>query len=479
MEPNRTGADLPRIIQGGMGAGVSSWELAGAVAATGQLGVVSGTALEVIYARRLQRGDPGGHVRRAFAHFPDRAISDRIVDRYFVPGGKPPGEPFRGVPMYTLAPSAAVQELSVVSNFAEVWLAKELGSGGLVGINYLRKIEMPLPASLYGAMLAGVDFVIVGAGSPHDIPPMLSKLARGDDASLPIKVQYASSADDYRIAFSPRALLGGLLAAVRRPQMLAIVSSVGLARALARGQAEPPDGFVIEGSTAGGHNAAPQGPMRLDAAGQPIYGPADQVDLREFQALGLPFWLAGSHGSREAFRAARAAGATGIQVGTAFAFCRESGLASDLKSRILQQATDGTVEVFTDPRASPTGFPFKVVKLSGTLSDAGLYSLRRRICDLGYLRAPYCSAQGGVGYRCPSESEPMYVRKRGRAQNSEGRKCLCNALVANIGLAQTRGGSDVELPLVTAGDDVVNVARFLPRGGSSYGAADVIAALLP
>ena len=45
---------LPKIIQGGMGVGVSSWRLARAVSALGQLGVVSGTALDQVLARRLQ-----------------------------------------------------------------------------------------------------------------------------------------------------------------------------------------------------------------------------------------------------------------------------------------------------------------------------------------------------------------------------------------------------------------------------------------
>ena len=35
----------PTIIQGGMGAAISNWRLARAVAKEGQLGVVSGTAL--------------------------------------------------------------------------------------------------------------------------------------------------------------------------------------------------------------------------------------------------------------------------------------------------------------------------------------------------------------------------------------------------------------------------------------------------
>ena len=36
-----------------MGAGVSNWRLAQAVAKLGQLGVVSGTALDLVLARRL------------------------------------------------------------------------------------------------------------------------------------------------------------------------------------------------------------------------------------------------------------------------------------------------------------------------------------------------------------------------------------------------------------------------------------------
>ena len=49
--------DIERpIIQGGMGAAVSSWRLAKAVSRRGQLGVVSGVALDLILARRLQDG---------------------------------------------------------------------------------------------------------------------------------------------------------------------------------------------------------------------------------------------------------------------------------------------------------------------------------------------------------------------------------------------------------------------------------------
>ena len=48
---------LPQIIQGGMGIGISHWKLAREVSLTGQLGVVSGTAIDNVLARRLQNGD--------------------------------------------------------------------------------------------------------------------------------------------------------------------------------------------------------------------------------------------------------------------------------------------------------------------------------------------------------------------------------------------------------------------------------------
>ena len=76
----------PIIIQGGMGVGVSSWPLARAVSKMGQLGVVSGTALDLVLARRLQFGDAEGHMRRALAKFPFPAMTEGILDRYFFEG---------------------------------------------------------------------------------------------------------------------------------------------------------------------------------------------------------------------------------------------------------------------------------------------------------------------------------------------------------------------------------------------------------
>ena len=68
----------PVIIQGGMGVGVSGWQLARAVSRTGQLGVVSGAALDAVFVRRLQSGDAGGHLRRALGEFPYPDVAERV-----------------------------------------------------------------------------------------------------------------------------------------------------------------------------------------------------------------------------------------------------------------------------------------------------------------------------------------------------------------------------------------------------------------
>ncbi|GAA1784667.1 hypothetical protein GCM10009682_03530 [Luedemannella flava] len=63
---------------------------------------MSGVALDVLLARRLQGGDEGGHVRRALARFPVPAVVHRVLDQYFVAGGVPVGQPFRPVPRLAL-----------------------------------------------------------------------------------------------------------------------------------------------------------------------------------------------------------------------------------------------------------------------------------------------------------------------------------------------------------------------------------------
>jgi NAD(P)H-dependent flavin oxidoreductase YrpB (nitropropane dioxygenase family) len=466
----------PEIIQGGMGVGVSGWRLARAVASAGQLGVVSGTALDILLARRLQLGDPEGHLRGAIARFPDQEIAARVLRRYHVPGGIGPAAPFARLPRPAVDLPRELAELNVLANFVEVDLARR-GHAGKVGINYLEKIQLPTLAALYGALLAGVDYVLMGAGIPLEIPGVLDALCRHQPVSLGLAVACQPRDPPICSRFDPSTVAASR-AELERPRFLPIIASGSLAQMLVKRSTGRVDGFVIEGPAAGGHNAPPRGPARFNAAGEPLYGPRDEVDLDKLRALGRPFWLAGARGRPGMLAAAQALGASGIQVGTAFAFCRESGLPRHLREAVIRQVRGGACRVHTDPLASPTGFPFKVLELAGTLSQPELAARRRRICDVGYLRQMYRRDDGSVGYRCPSEPDAAFVRKGGAAEETRGRKCLCNGLVANLGLGQRRAGGSTELPLLTAGDDLGCLRPLAEAGAGDYTAADVLAMLL-
>ena len=466
--------ELPVIIQGGMGVAVSSWRLAKAVSQTGQLGVVSGTAIDAVIARRLQDGDEGGHIRRALASFPIPEIAERVAKKYFKLAGRH-GDPYIPVQKLSLHPSTDALNLWVSSNFVEVWLAKE-GHDGLVGVNFLEKIQMATPSAAYGAMLAGVDYILMGAGIPSEIPQLLNLLSEHETASLNVYVDGATS--PYKETFYPKTFTGISLPPLQRPKFLAIVSAHVLATYLAKDELTRPDGFIIEGFTAGGHNAPPRGKMVLDDDNQPIFGPRDEADLQKVAKVGLPFWLAGGQSTPEQVRAAQEFGAVGVQVGTIFSLADESGLQSNLREELLEHLTSGNLIVRTDPFASPTGFPFKVATVPDTLSDEAVYEARPRLCDLGYLRVPYERSPGIVGYRCPSEPSHVYLRKGGDIEDLADRKCLCNALMSNVGLGQTRADGYSEPPLLTLGADLSGAQQLLKSHPNGWNATQAVHYLL-
>ncbi|MCC7141335.1 MAG: nitronate monooxygenase [Candidatus Eisenbacteria bacterium] len=456
-----------------MGAAVSDWRLAHAVAQTGQLGVVSGTGIDTVFARRLQDGDSCGAMRRAMARFPIPRASTQALHRFFRAGGRDPGSPYKLVSMYRQSMPAPRQELSMLAAFVEVSLAKE-GHTRPIGINLLTKIQMSILPTLYGAMLAGVDYVLMGAGIPREVPGALAQMAEHREARLHFEIDGAIPGTDPHLSFDPSVHWDALPAPLRVPRFLPIVSSNSLATMLARKANGSIDGFIIEGATAGGHNAPPRGDAGLSRTGEPVYGARDEVDLARLKELGLPFWIAGGAGHPARLTAARAAGASGVQVGTLFAYCEESGLAPALKHSILDHARRGEVTVRTEPRVSPTGYPFKVATWP---EDPSAGVNRTRVCDLGYLRTPYVTPDGQVGYRCSGEPEAEYVRKGGELSETIGRRCICNALLAAIGQPQTRADGSVEQPIVTSGDDLTRIAEFL-GDRERYTAADVVDYLL-
>jgi nitronate monooxygenase len=505
-----------KLIQGGMGVYVSNWRLARAVATAspGQTaGTVSGTALDMVYVRLLQLGDPGGHVQRALEAFDARfgtGIGQRIIDRFFIEGGKTPSAYFKN-PTLQIARSVdgkssfpvqnghtgpiplklddSVIELLIATGFAEVWLAKE-GHDGNVFINFLHKIELPLIYAMYGAMLAGVDGIIVGAGNPEGLAAACTALAEHKEVVRGVPVLYAGPGEEFTISFDPQQVAGGALTRepLQRPAFLAIASLDALVAALAASETEPPDGFIIEHHTAGGHNAGPSGPMRRDAEGQPIYDERDEPNLAAIRAVGKPFWMAGGYGSREGLQRALAEGATGVQVGSVFAVSEDSGMKPEYRTAILKAIRSGVPDsdIVKTTMFSPTGFPFKVVQIEGTLSDDEVYESRNRTCDMGMLQQLGLSKPDDNGtrvlfQRCPAGPVDTYVDRRGLERNTEERRCLCNGLLSCVGLGQVRRSNleFVEEPaIVTLGNHLDGIRHMSRQGQFPYFAREVVADML-
>ena len=465
---------LPKIIQGGMGVAVSNWELAKAVSTHGGMGVVSGTAIDAVLIRRLESGDAGGHVRRALAAFPNQETANAIVEKYFIEGGKEKTESFSNAPKLLINAHRHSNDLLILGAFVEVWLAKE-GHDGQVGINFLEKIQMGSAAGILGAMLANVDYVIMGAGIPREIPRFITEISQKKSSYITVDIV---NGDSQRITIDPSEFVDISKIEFVRPKFLAIIINDVLAAYLARDESSRPDGFIIEGPSAGGHNAPPRGKIEFDAENEPIYGPRDLANLEKMVKYGYPFWLAGGFGARGKLKDALALGAEGVQVGTLFALSNESGFTDEIRNQILGTLADGTFEIHTDMKASPTGFPIKIVNLPGTTALPEVFAARPKLCDMGYLREPIMLKSGRVDYRCPSEPEIPYLKKDGTIEETEGRKCLCNGLFSNIGLGQHRRDGYDEAPIVTLGSDVDGCKELIklhPNGWSASLAMDFIA----
>jgi len=467
---------VPKIIQGGMGIGVSNWRLARAVSKLGALGVVSGTALDQVLARRLQDGDLDGAMRHALASFPFPQMAQRVIDAFFIEGGKKENVPYKISGVASVKNSRWFDELCIVGNYVEVFLARE-GHTNPVGINYLEKIQLPHLPSLYGALLGGVGVVIVGAGIPLEFSKVISRMVQHEPSEYSLHVQGALPGKDFKKYFDPADFVeeGVSIAKLNKPKFLPIISSDSLATMLLRKSEGTVDGFVVETAVAGGHNAPPRGRMTLSEIGEPIYGPRDICKLEKLRSIGLPFWLAGGYGSPEGLKMALQEGAAGIQVGTDFALCVESGITTDLRHKLIKLARDGSANVFTDPKISVAGFPFKVAQIEGSVSDKVLDSSRFKICDLGYLREAYQRADGEIGFRCPAEPDAAFIAKGGHPEGIAGRTCICNSLFATIGLGQTFPDGSKAAPVVTLGDDFDKVHHMIRKfGKQDYTAEDVV-----
>jgi NAD(P)H-dependent flavin oxidoreductase YrpB (nitropropane dioxygenase family) len=405
--------------------------------------------------------------------YPDQDIVESLIKQFYVEGGIPEGQPYKLLPIHRFKPTVRSQRLLSAATFSEVMLARE-GHDGLIGINLLCKLKRYSLACMYGAMLAGVDAVLMGAGIPIEEAEEMQKLAAGEKARLRLDVDTSQAPDpqaSYYYELDPADLLESP-PQLSCPMFFPIIASDTLARILAKKL--PPNlitGWIIEGPVAGGHNAPPRSKQH-DEDGNPVYDERDIANLDTVAALGYPFYLAGGYGSPEKLLEALRQGAEGIQVGSLFSLATESGYPVEDKRTIIRQIHEGAAVVRTDGLISATGFPSKVLELEGTLGMPANYAQRTRICDLGYLQQAYVDDKNRVQGRCPSEPVETYVDKGGQREDTDRRGCLCNALMANIGLGQTQKWGN-EGQMFTAGDELVSLSL-----GSitqpSYTAEDVI-----
>ncbi|MEZ6080571.1 MAG: hypothetical protein R3C56_34330 [Pirellulaceae bacterium] len=230
-------------------------------------------------------------------------MAQRIIDRYYVEGGMDcdaSHAPDHGI--VTPRPSQAEVELVVVANFVEVTLAKE-GHTGRIGINYLEKIQTPTLPSLYGAMLAGVDYVLMGAASLVPSQAFWTVCGKVCRSSYPC-TSSARVMTEFVSRFDPLSFGGGDIPPVESSKVSGDCCVDDPGDHVGTQIKRTRRWIYHRGPTAGGHNAPPRGKLPLNERGEPVYGPRDAVDMAAIAELGLPFWLAGSmdHPKKSAMR---------------------------------------------------------------------------------------------------------------------------------------------------------------------------------
>ena len=451
----------PTIIQGGMGVNISNWVLAKKVSMLGEQGTISGTMLEWLLAHTLQSGDLDGNVRRVLARFPYQKIVDRVMKTYFVEGGLREDDKSHGVPMFNIDPGELLICLVVCANFVFVSLAKE-GHNNPVSVNYLEKVAMPHIYALTGAMLAGADIVTMGAGIPHQIPKVMSQIQNSEVVTYDVPVE-GTNIKNYTMTFDIKKFFGGPLPEMKKPKFLPIISTNLLASVLIKKVGkENIYGFVVEEPTAGGHNAPPRNKKE--------YSEKDYVDYKALSELGLPCWIGGSYATPEKRKYAISVGAQGIQAGSIFALSEESGMRPDIRRSMRFLGFNGLLQVKTDMQISPTGYPFKVAQIPGTISEAGTYYSRKRICNRGGLVILYERSDNTIGRRCSAEPVEKYVAKGGDEADTVNSGCLCNGLFVTAGI----NPDSHEPPVATIGDDVSFLKLLMNNPEDAYTAEDAI-----
>ncbi len=333
------------IIQGGMGVGVSLYPLARAVAKEGGLGIVSSACL-------------------------DRLVSKRTGMRYN----------------------------SYEAAYEEVSRAKE--AGGYAGINIMGALVRDYNDSVRGAIDAGADAIISGAGLPLTLP------------------------------------------AIQPPKDTALIPIVSSARALEiickkwEKLNYRPDAVVLEGPLAGGHlGFKPEQIYSESYTLENLFPPVKDIAIKYGD---FPVIVAGGIYTHEDILKFLNMGADGVQMGTRFLATVESSASEEYKQAVLKAKQDDIV-VAIDP-GSPCGMPFRVLKQSPMYMSA-IKKLRHPKCDKGYV---LLKDREGKFTICPAK------------ESNEHHFCICNGLLSSAGYNR-----DKEEPLFTVGTNASRIDKIV------------------
>jgi nitronate monooxygenase len=328
-----------------MGVGVSLYPLARAVAQEGGLGIVSSACL-------------------------DRLVSKR--------NGK--------------------KSNSYEAAYEEVSLSK--AKGGFAGINIMCALQRDYIDSVKGALDAGADAIISGAGLPTTLP---SIQAPRDTALIPI----VSSVRALDIICKKWEKLG-----------------------------YRPDAIVLEGPLAGGHLGFHMDQVELESNKlENLLPPVKDAAMR----LGdFPVIVAGGVYTHDDIVRFMKMGADGVQMGTRFLATEESSATEDYKNAVVA-AKDADIIVAHRP-GSPCGLPFRIIKQS-PMFVSSLSQKRTPKCDKGYV---LMKDKEGKFTVCPAKTD------------NRDYFCICNGLLssANYNTAE-------EEPLYTVGTSASRVDKIL------------------
>jgi len=333
------------IIQGGMGVGVSLFPLASAVAKEGGVGIVSSACLDRLVSKR----------------------TGKKLNSY----------------------EAAYEEVSQAK-----------ANGGFAGINIMCALSRDYNDSVKGALDAGADVIISGAGLPVSLPAIQNPK---DTALIPI----VSSTRALEIICKKWEKLG-----------------------------YRPDAIVLEGPLAGGHLGFKMDQVDLEANRLENLLPPVKDAARKYGDF--PIIVAGGIYTYEDIARYMKAGADGVQMGTRFLATEESSATQAYKNSVVA-AQDEDIIVAFDP-GSPCGLPFRIIKQSPMYVSA-LSKLRKPKCDKGYV--------------LQKDGEGKYSLCPAKASN-EHHFCICNGLLSSADY-----NADKEEPLYTVGTSASRVDKIV------------------